>query len=266
MPSIVDASNSVIAIFRKELRGYFTSPIAYVVAAAFWILAGFFFVNFVVQAVNISQQFDVFNQPGQTFDAPMEVSRRFLSLLGTLSLFILPSLTMGLYAEERRRGTMELLATSPITNLAVAVGKWLAVLVYYITLLIPLLAYQVLAYSSTRPMMDYRQMLFGYLGLVLMAGSVMALGLFVSSLTDSTLVAAVGTFGIVLLLWVIDAAAGQNQGILADALRHLSLLQQFGSWVQGVVSTSSLVLFLSMIVLGLFLTVQSVEALRWQQN
>jgi ABC-2 type transport system permease protein len=94
----------------------------------------------------------------------------------------------------------------------------------------------------------------------------MALGLFVSSLTDNTLIAAVATFGLVLLLWVIDAAAGQESNWIAATLRHLSLLQQYGNWVQGIVSSSSLILFLSITVLGLFATVQSVESLRWQQS
>jgi ABC-2 type transport system permease protein len=255
--------SSVIAIFRKELRSYFVSPIAYIVAAVFWALAGFFFTNILIAVINIAQQAAAF---GQSYDAPTILYRQFLSLLGTLFLFILPILTMGLYAEERRRGTMELLATSPISNLSVALGKWLAVLVFFITLLLPLVIYEVLALSSSNPSMDYGTVLVGHLGLILMAGSVLSLGLFISSLTDSTMIAAIGTFGVTLLLWVIDAAARQENGLLAAIFRHLSLLQQYGLWVQGVVSTSSLVLFASMTVLGLFLTVQSVEALRWQRS
>ncbi|MEN9240755.1 MAG: ABC transporter permease [Thermostichus sp. DG02_3_bins_51] len=260
--------NGMIAIFRKELRGYFTSPIAYVVAAVFWGLAGFFFTNILVRVINYSQQVDLFAQFGQdnTFDAATILSQQFLNLLGTIFLFLLPILTMGSYAEERRRGTMELLATSPVTNLAVALGKWLAVWVFFITLLLPPLVYQLLVLNSSNPAVDYRLTLMGYVGLALMAGSVMALGLFVSSLTDSTLIAAVATFGLVLLLWVVDAAAGQESNWIAATLRHVSLLQQYSNWVQGIVSSSSLILFLSITVLGLFATVQSVESLRWQQS
>jgi ABC-2 type transport system permease protein len=161
---------------------------------------------------------------------------------------------------------MELLATSPITNLEVALGKWLAVWVFFITLLLPPLVYHVLVLSSANPAVDYRLTLMGYVGLTLLAGSVMALGLFISSLTDSTLIAAVATFGLILLLWVIDAAAGQESNWIAATLRHVSLLQQYSNWVQGILSSSSVVLFLSIIVLGLFATVQSVESLRWQQS
>ncbi len=260
--------NGVVAIFRKELRGYFTSPIAYVVAAVFWGLSGFFFVNILVRVINFSQQVDLFAQFGQEnpFDAATILSQQFLNLLGTLSLFLLPIFTMSSYAEERRRGTMELLATSPITNLEVALGKWLAVWVFFITLLLPPLVYHVLVLTSASPAVDYRLTLLGYGGLALLAGSVMALGLFISSLTDSTLIAAVATFGLILLLWVIDAAAGQENNWIAATLRHISLLQQYSNWVQGILSSSSLILFLSIIVLGLFATVQSVESLRWQQS
>ncbi len=257
---------SMITIFRKELRGYFSSPIAYVVAAVFWLLAGFFFTQLIVGVVNQSQQADLLSQGSASFDAASIASQQFLSVLGTLSLFILPILTMGLYAEERRRGTMELLATSPITNLSVAVGKWLGVLAFFISLLVPLVAYHLVTLTNTDVPVNFGAILIGYLGLTLLAGSVLAFGLFVSSLTDSTLIAAIGTFGLVLLLWVLDAAAGEETTLLSRTLRHLSLLEQYSGWVQGAISLSSPVLFASMIVFGLFLTVQSVEALRWQQN
>lgn len=255
--------SGIVAIFRKELRGYFTSTVAYVVAFMFWLLAGFFFSNIIEKSLLISQQADAF---GQDFDAPTLAAQNFLSLLSTLLLFLLPILTMGVYAEERRRGTMELLATSPVTNISVALGKWLAVITFLITLLLPVMAYQVITYTSTDPGMNFILLLIGYLGLVLLAGAVIAFGLFISSLTDNTLVAAIGTFGWTLLLWVLDAAAGEDSGVVSNVLRHLSLIQQYQGWVQGTISISSVVLFLSMIVLGLYLTVQSVEALRWQQN
>lgn len=259
--------SGVIAIFRKELRSYFTSPIAYVVAAVFWALSGFFFSQILARVILYSSEVD--SSPysgGGSFDAPLIASQQFLSVVGTIFLFISPILTMGLYAEERRRGTMELLATSPITNLAVALGKWLAVVSFFTSMLVPMLAYQILVFSNTSPAMNLRPVLFSYAGLILMAGSMMALGMFISSLTDSTLIAAVGTFGLMLLLWVIDGAAGEGTGLVSETLRYLSLLSQFRTWVQGSVSTSSLVFFLSMSVLGIFLTVQSVEGLRWQRS
>ncbi|MEO1134317.1 MAG: ABC transporter permease [Cyanobacteria bacterium J06639_1] len=258
--------SGTLAILRKELRGYFASPIAYIVAAVFWLLAGFFFSLILRGVIDTSQQADAFAQLGQTqsFDAGTLLMQQFLSFLGTLALFVLPMLTMSLYAEERRRGTMELLATSPVTNVGVALGKWLAALVFFITLIVPLLTYQVLAYSTTDPGMNYAHVAIAHVGLILLAASVTAIGMFISSLTDNTLIAAVSTFGAVLLLWVVDAVAGDGTGAIASSLRHISLLQHYNSWIEGTISTSSIVLFASMSGLGVFLTTQSVEALRWQ--
>ena len=112
---------------------------------------------------------------------------------------------MGLYAEERKRGTLELLATSPVTNWAVAVGKLLGVLTFFITLVLPLLAYQAIALSAANPPVAPAVPLLGHLGLILLAAAVLSLGMFISSLTDSTILSAILTFALVLFLWVIDA-------------------------------------------------------------
>lgn len=131
MNSLVNSITAVLAVFRKELNSYFVSPIAYVVAAVFWALAGFFFTRILLGVVNYSLQADSMGMGGQSLDAGTLVLQQFLNLLGTLFLFIAPILTMGLYAEERKRGTMELLATSPITNLSVALGKWLGSVAFF---------------------------------------------------------------------------------------------------------------------------------------
>ena len=260
---------SVIAILRKELRSYFGSPTAYIVTAAFWILSGIFLIGSLIDALNTSGQVDLFAQQigqGQEFDAGTVFVQQFLSVLGILFLFVLPLLTMGLYAEERRYGTMELLATSPLTNWSVAVGKWLASLLWFATMLIPMMVCEILALSTTDPVMNYGVWAIAHVGLLLLAGSILALGLFVSSLTENTLVAAIGTFGLVLFLWVINVGTEADAGAIGRALGHLSLLRHYQEWLQGIASTSSLALFGSLIVFGLFLTVQSVETMRWRQQ
>ncbi|GAB4217713.1 MAG: ABC transporter permease subunit [Synechococcales cyanobacterium] len=259
--------SSVLTIFRKEIRSYFVSPIAYVIATIFWALSGFFFVRIVASVVDYSLRVDASPFGGsQPFDASTVLLQQFLNLMGTLFLFISPILTMSLYAEERKRGTMELLATSPVTNITVALGKWLGALVFYITLLLPIMAYQVFIFASSTPAMNYRLFLAGHLGLILMAGAMLSFGMFISALTDNTIIAAIGTFGVMLLLWVIDAAAGQNSTGLDPVLRYVSILQQYGNWVQGSLTAGSVIFFVSMIALGLFLTVQAIEGLRWQRT
>lgn len=260
---------NVVAIYRKELQGYFTSPFAYVIAAVFWLLSGFFFVAILLGPNGLISQAAFRDQMGIT-DPPIDVAYQFLNyflgVLGSLVLFILPVLSMGLYAEERKRGTLELLATSPISNWVVAVGKLLGVATFFITMVLPLLIYESIALSAADPPIQLTVFLMGHLGLILMATAILSLGMFISSLTDSTILAAILTFALVLFLWVIDLVAEGIGGPLGDALTHLSLVKNYNNLTQGILDTSSLILFISYIALGLFLTAQSIEALRFQRS
>lgn len=260
---------NVLAIFRKELQGYFASPLAYIVASIFWLLSGFFFIVILLGPEGIIQQAaaqDQLGVPTPPIDIAYEFLRFFLGVLGSLALFVLPILSMGLYAEERKRGTLELLATSPLTNWAVAVGKLLGVLTFFITMVLPLIVYEAVALSTANPPVQPAIPLLAHAGLFLLAASILSLGMFISSLTDSTILAAILTFGLMLFLWVIDLIAKSIGGPIGEALGHLSLLENYNNLVQGVLDTSSIVLFASYIVLGVFLTAQSIDALRFQRS
>lgn len=173
---------------------------------------------------------------------------------------------MGLYTEERKRGTLELLATSPLTNWVVALGKLLGVVTFFLTMLLPLLIYEAIALSGANPPAQPTVMLLGHFGLLLMAAAILSLGMFISSLTDSTILAAILTFALVLFLWVIDLIASGLVGPVGDALKHLSLIKNYTTLTQGIFDTSSVIVFVSYILLGLFLTAQSIEALRFQRS
>lgn len=264
---------NIIAIYRRELQSYFASPLAYAIAGIFWLLSGFFFVwillspeGFLQQAAAADLQGQQLGVPVPPIDIPYEFLRAFLSVIGSLSLFLLPMLSMGLYTEERKRGTLELLATSPLTNWAVAIGKLLGVLTFFTTMVLPLLAYEAFVFSKASPAVAPAVPLLGHLGLILLAAGVLSLGMFISSLTDSTILAAVLTFALILFLWVIDAIAKGVSGPLGVALGHLSLLKHYNNLLQGIFDTSSLILFASYIVLGIFLTAQSIDALRFQRS
>lgn len=265
--------SNILAIYRRELQSYFASPLAYVIAGIFWLLAGFFFVSILLgpegiinQAAAADAQSQQLGTPLPPVDVPVKFLQFFLSVLSSIALFVLPVLSMGLYAEERKRGTLELLATSPITNWAVAVGKLLGVLTFFITMVLPLLLYEAIVLSATSPPVSPLIVLVGHAGLILLAAAVLSLGMFISSLTDSTILAAVFTFALVLFLWVIDLLAQNIGGPVGDALGHLSLLKHYNNLTQGIFDTSSLVLFGSYIGLGLFLTAQSVDAFRFQRS
>ena len=265
--------SNIIAIYRRELQSYFVSPLAYAIASVFWFIAGLFLVmillgrsGILVYVASLDAQGQQLGVPVPPIDVAAEFIQAFLDRLGWLLLFILPVLSMGLYAEERKRGTLELLATSPVTNWAVAVGKLLGVLTFFITLVLPLLLFEAIAISSSSPPMSATIPLLGHLGLILLAAAILSLGMFISSLTDSTILSAVLTFALILLLLFVDVIAKSIGGPIGDALGHFSLLKHYNTFIQGIFDTSALILFASYIFLGIFLTAQSIDALRFQRN
>lgn len=258
--------SNILAIFRKELQGYFASPLAYVVAAIFWLLSGFFFWMILYSIIDQVAIQDREGVPTLPVDVAYEFLRWFMSIMAPLTLVVLPMLSMGLYAEERKRGTLELLATSPMTNWTVAVGKLLGVLTFFSFMVLPILGYEAIAFNAATPAIPPTVPLLAHAGLLLLAASILSLGMFLSSLTDSSILAAILTFALSLFLWVIDLIARNIGGPVGEALGHLSLLGNYSNLVQGIFETSSLILFGSYIILGIFLTAGSIEALRFQRS
>ncbi|MBD2485859.1 ABC transporter permease [Planktothrix sp. FACHB-1365] len=261
--------NNILAIYRKELQGYFASPLAYAIAGVFWLITGYFFIAILLGPDGLIQQVAYRDQMGMTdppIDLPYEFLQVYLRLIGTLSLFVLPMLSMGLYAEERKRGTLELLATSPLTNWVVATGKLLGVLTFYFTMILPLMGLEALALSASNPPLAPQVFLLAHLGLILFAAGVLSLGMFISSLTDSTILSAVFTFALILFLWVIDLIGSSVGGILGEGLKHLSLISSYTNFIRGIVDSSSIILLASYIIVGIFLTAQSIDALRFQRS
>jgi ABC-2 type transport system permease protein len=256
---------NILAIVQKELQGYFASPFAYIILAVFWTISGFFFVEILLGETGIIQQVAFSEQSGVPIP-PVDVAYVFLnsffSFMGSLSLFFLPMFSMGLYAEERKRGTIELLATSPITNWVVAIGKLVGVMLFFGVGILPLLLYEAIAFSSANPQINPTIPLLAHLGLILLTASILSLGMFISSLTDSSILAAVLTFAMILFLWIIDLIAQNFSGFIGKILKHISLLEGYNNLTQGICDTSNLMLFASCIFLGIFLTAQSIELMR----
>ncbi|HEY9890007.1 MAG TPA: ABC transporter permease, partial [Candidatus Obscuribacterales bacterium] len=240
--------SNVLAVYRRELQSYFASPLAYVIAAIFWLLGGFFLVVILFSPEGLLTQVAQRDQAQQLgiSVAPLDVAYEFLQgylgVLGSLSLFVLPILSMGLYAEERKQGTLELLATSPVLNWVVALGKLLAVVTFYVGMVLPLMLCVAIALGTAEPAVSPTLLVVGNLGLILLAASVLSLGMFLSSLTGSTVVAAILTFALVIFLWIVDALARAVPGGLGAALQHLSLLQHFTDFTQGILDPSGVVL------------------------
>jgi gliding motility-associated transport system permease protein len=260
---------NILAIMQKELRSYFVSPVAYVVLTVFLIISGFFFERivsiFIERSMMMMMQSQQFGGPPPPMDVPAVVDRNFFGVLSTVILFMLPMITMATFAEEKRRGTIELLLTSPITNMQVVLGKFFAALSFFIVMLLPTLLYHVFVYFYTSPRMGLGPMFSGYLGLLLLGGCLISLGIFISTLTENQIVAASVTFGAFLLLWVIELVGRTGGPVLQEVISFLSILNHFEDFSKGVIDSSSVIVYFSFIFLGLFLTYRSIESLRWRQ-
>jgi ABC-2 type transport system permease protein len=258
---------SLYAVYRKELGNYFVSPIAYVVVAVFLILSAFFFNRilqiYIEQSFQMEMQSMRFGMPPE-MDVPSQVMRSFFGLLSSLILFITPVLTMGVFAEERKRGTMELLMTSPVTDLEIVVGKFLASLSLFAIMLLPTASYLVFMYFRSEPIPPWKLLVAGYAGIILLGGALLSLGSFISSLTENQIIAAVLTFAAFLILWVLDFG-GRGSGGWSDALQYLSIIRHYDDFTRGIVDTSSLIYYASFIVLFVFLTARSLDSMRWRR-
>ncbi len=255
------------AIYRKEMGHYFVSPVAYIFIGLFLALSAFFFNLFLNSAI-MQQQQAAFQgmQMGMppNFDVPSAVVRATFGLLSTFALFFTPMLTMGVYAEERKRGTMELLMTSPITEAQIVVGKYLAALSLWVIMFLPTALGLVYMFAHSEPAPPWKMLLVAYAGILLLGGAFIALGTFISSLTENQLIAAVITFAAFLVLWVLDAGRNSDSA-LSTVLQYMSVVHRYDDFSRGILDTSALIYYLSFIGFFVFLTVRSVDSMRWRR-
>jgi ABC-2 type transport system permease protein len=256
---------SFYAVYRKEMGHYFVSPIAYIFIGLFLFLSAYFFNYFLSAMIRQSSMMAMqgFGAPSEV-DVPGQVMRAFFGLLSTLVLFFTPILTMGVYAEERKRGTMELLMTSPVTETQIVLGKFLASLTLFALMLLPTASYLVFMCLRSEPMPPWRMLLAGYAGVLLLGGSLLALGTFISSLTENQLIAAVLTFAAFLFVWVLDLGSSASGGIGA-VVQYLSVIRHYDDFTRGIIDTSALIYYFSFIALFIFLTVRSIDSMRWRR-
>ena len=252
---------NVWIICRKELGSYFASPIAYVLLAAFSFVFGLFFWLFLQRFVYYGLQMQM---RGQSF--PMNLNedllRPLLSNASVMALFFIPMITMRLFAEEKRTGTIELLATSPIRDSEIIIGKWLAAVLLYAVLLFFGALNLVFVFKYGNP--EWKPLAIGYLGLLLQAGALLAIGAFISTLTKNQIIAAILTFGVCLVLWIIAWPSEFESAAWARILSYLSITAHFDSFNRGVLDSKDAIFYISGIVLGLFFTGRSLESLRWR--
>jgi ABC-2 type transport system permease protein len=260
------ALRNVAAIVEKEWRHYFGSPIAYVALFVWTMLFGVFFhfafTFFLRQSMMMSQQMEFGGGPKLSINEWM--IRPVLHNMAVVALFVAPMLTMRLFAEEKRQGTIELLATSPITDLQIVLGKFLAAVGLYalmiVTGLVNLLP--IWHYASSAP--EWKPVLTGALALLLVGSCFISLGLFVSTLTRNQIVAGILTFCLLLGIWTLGWADEPTAGPVMKVVSYLGVTNHMQDMVKGVLELKDVVFYLSFIAFGLFLAQQSVESQRWR--
>ncbi len=252
---------NVWIILRNELRRYFVSPVAYLLLTMFAVIFGFFFWNSLGYFVYVGMESQMRGEP-----FPMNVNeqiiRPLLSNMSVVGLFFIPMITMRLFAEEKRSGTIELLATSPIHDAEVIIGKWLAAVGVYACMLLFSGLNFVFLFRYGKP--DWKPLLIGVLGLLLQAGALLAIGTFISTLTKNQIIAAGATFGVCLLLWILEWVAGYETSTWARVLSYMSVVTHYESFARGVLDSKDAIYYVTLIFLGLFFTSRSMESLRWR--
>jgi ABC-2 type transport system permease protein len=251
-----------LPLFKKEMRLYFGSPVAYVVFTFFLLISGWFFSQIFLFYSDISMRSFMQPQFGQNLSITDNVMRPLFTNMSVVLLFFIPMLTMRLFAEEKRAGTMELLLTYPVRDGEVLAGKFLAAAALYLLLLALTFLYPGLVAYFTR--VEWGPILTGYLGLVLVGSTFLAVGLLISSLTENQIVAGFGTFGVLLAFWVIGWGAEFAGGNLRTVLQYLSVTEHMDGFSRGLVDTKDLVYYGSAIALALFLALRSLESKRWR--
>ena len=255
---------NVWAFAYREVRSYFVSPVAYVVLAGFLLLCGWFFCVYLTQFSQMVAMYAQFQQPQMLEQMNLNdmVMAPLLQNMVIILLIMVPLITMRLFAEERANCTDELLLTSPIETLEITLGKFLGAGIFYLVLLGCMLVYAGILLYFGDP--EVGTIVTGYLGLLLVGLSFIALGLFTSTLTSNQIVAAVSAFVILLLFFAIGwpaSTVGETAGVV---LGYLSLIEHFQPMTAGLVVSSDVIYFLSVIAFALFLSQRSLESLRWR--
>lgn len=244
------------ALLRKELRAYFVSPLFYVVAAVFYALTGFFFYTQLVYFVQYGFGVNILGNFWIAFlaGAPYSVSM--------VLLLVVPLLTMRLMAEEKKLGTIELLLTYPLRDGTIVAAKFAACTAVLALLLAGTIVYP--AYLAAMQPLPWEPLVASYLGLLLLGVSFIACGIFVSSLTDSQVVAAVGTLGLLLMLWAVSWNEAATTPVALRAVARLAMFDHFETFAKGVIDAGDLAYFAAVTIAFGFLTLRVLEARHWR--
>jgi ABC-2 type transport system permease protein len=261
------SNNQLVAIFRRELLAYFYTPAAYLVLAAIALLAAFQYLvwmSILLAGASDPGLRDVFTEP--------VIRWYFYQILPVFALLAIPPfVTMRLFSEEKRTGTLEVLLAAPVSETTVVLGKFLGAWAFFLVawgmwFVFPL----IFRFLMGQPF-DYNPMLSFYVGTGFMALSFIAIGVFFSALTENQVIAAVlsyaGVFAMFfpqLLHWIFTSVRGGAGGWIANVIREIAILQQYDNFLEGRMYLQHLLYHVSIAVLFVFLTVRILESRKWK--
>lgn len=253
----------VIAIARRELLSFFMSPIAYLVIAGFLLLGGYFFFWYLSEFNIYLMRAQQMAMMGQSQSISLnQIVEAFYRTLTLVLVFLVPQLTMRLFAEEKRRGTFELLITSPVSVSSIVLGKFLGVAIVLLVMILLVSAFPMLLILHANP--EVPPIFLGMLGTFLCALGFASVSMAASAYTENQAIAGVVGIVTLLLLYVISAPAESVGGVVGEVLKYLAPTDQTEEMLRGVLSLKSCVYFLSLILLGLFASFRAVEMQRYR--
>ncbi|MEW6057706.1 MAG: ABC transporter permease subunit [Bdellovibrionota bacterium] len=252
---------NTMTIAKKDFRGYFSSPVAYVLMAVFSFIMGYMFFSILSAYLTNAIRFEQFKF-GKGPNLNDHLIRPLYGNLNVVLLFLVPFITMRLFAEERKNNTLELLFTAPVRWGEIILGKYLSAFAFVLVLLALTLPFPFALSLAASP--DWAVIATCYLGTICMIGTYIAVGTWCSSLTENQIVAGGMTFGIILFFWIIKWASMNASPVVADLLSYLSIVDHFEDFSRGVFNTKDLVFYLSAIGLWLFLTYKALESYSWR--
>lgn len=254
---------TIWAICKRELLAFFVSPIAYFVITGFTLLVGFFFFNYLSYFSRVMEMAAMIAmRGGEMPNLNQTVIEGVYQTMVVILVFLIPLLTMRTIAEEKRRGTFELLITSPVSVSQIVLGKFLSIAIVLTVMLSVNLIFPGLLIKYGDP--EVFPIISGFFGVLLCSLGFASIGMAVSSFTENQVVAGVASMVTLLLLYVIQAPAESLGGTAAEVFRYLSPIDQLQDLLRGIVTLKTIAYFLSLIVIGLFLSQRSLEAYRWR--
>ncbi len=257
---------NIITIIRKEMNSYFRSPIAYLLLFLFAAATGGVFYlyikTFMFQSLTQAQYAQMYEQQMPPMNINEMVIRPVLGWTGSICLFLAPMITMRLFAEERKTGTIELLLTSPVTDVQLVLGKFFASLMLFATMLSMTGLYFIVLFRYGNP--DFLPLIPGYLGQLLLGGSFLSIGLMFSTMTRNQVVAGSLTFFFLIIFMLVQWSGDSVGGTWSQIAGYVSWTAHLENFSKGVIDLKDTIYYLSVIALGLFVSVRSLESIRWR--